>query len=148
MCDETHHKGLHLHPSFPLPASEVYCSRMEFFFHLRSWSHHVANLVPQIASIFYRLAICVSWLEHAVISLCFYVNAIVSPAPIGGILRGVLKAWLSLVASSRRLRRKIVSVVLIGGERRERDALPPCSVAFLRSLAKDVDEMTSFLQLC
>ena len=36
------------------------------------------------------------------------------------------------VAFSRRLRRKIVSVVLIGGERRERDALPPCSVAFLQ----------------
>ena len=45
---------------------------------------------------FYRLAICVLWLEHAVIYLCFYVNAIVSTDPIGGILRGVLKAWLSL----------------------------------------------------
>ena len=52
------------------------------------------------------------------------------------------------MAFSRRLRRKIVSVVLIGGERRERDALPPCSVAFLRSLTEVVDEMTSFLQFC
>ena len=66
------------------------------------------------------------------------------------------------MAFTRRLRRKIVSVVLIGGERRERDALPSCSGAFLRSLAKvtgevtsslgslakDVDEMTSFLQFC
>src|SRR6218665_2048549 len=48
---------------------------------------------------------------------------------------------------SRRLRRKIVSVVLIGGKRRERDALPSCSGAFLRSLAKVTDEMTSLLQL-
>ena len=51
------------------------------------------------------------------------------------------------MAFSRRLRMKIVSVVLIGGERRERDALPPCSGAFLRSLAKVTDEMTSLLQL-
>ena len=52
------------------------------------------------------------------------------------------------MAVSRRLRRNIVSVVLIGGERRERDAFPPCSGAFLRSLAEVVDGMTSFLQFC